>query len=298
MSEDSASRLFSLASPFPEAESTLRFLEPPETCANALWTRIFSGDYDKPFIVDARRRRFLHFDFDAVQSVMDLRRPERLCLAYTRKMMAFLLFNRLPRRILLLGLGGGSLARFCYRYLPRSALTAIELNEHVLSLREEFCVPADDGRFRVIHTDGAKYVAQLSTYKDVILADACDRAGIAPEMNDTRFYRNVFRSLAPGGVLVANLCGGSGSRNAHLLRIHQVFEDRWLALPVHVDGNLIVFAFRDAAPAAPFAELVAAAPGLRREFGLDFPMYVQRIARAWQRRAGLPSAFSNWSMPI
>src|SRR5262245_8046780 len=77
-----APRLFCLESPFPESASMLRFLEPPDTCANALWERLFSGDYDKPFIVDVRLRRFLHFDFDAVQSAMDLVRPERLCLAY------------------------------------------------------------------------------------------------------------------------------------------------------------------------------------------------------------------------
>jgi spermidine synthase len=280
---DGPSRLFSLASPFP-AESTLRFLEPPDTSPDSLWARIFSGDYDKPFIVDIRLRRFLHFDFDAIQSAMDLSRPDRLCLSYTRKMMAFLLFNRLPRRVLLLGLGGGSLARFCYRYLPGTRLTAVELNEHVLSLRNEFHVPADDARFRVVHSDGAAYVAQLPACKDVVLADACDRSGIAPELDSSEFYRNVFRCLVPGGIFVANLCGSPDSRNAHFLRIRQVFGEQWLALPVRPDGSIIVFAFKDKGPAA-LAELTAAAPGLRRDFGLDFPNYLQRIVRAWQRRA-------------
>src|SRR5689334_21348427 len=178
-----ARHFLTVESPFPEAHSRLRFLEPPGTCTNSLWERIFAGDYGKPFIVDSPRKRYLHFDLDAVQSAMDLSHPERLCLAYTRKMMAFLLFNRLPRRVLLLGLGGGSLAKFCYRHLPESAITAIEKNTDVLELREEFHVPRDDERFRVIRADGAEYVAQLSPCKDVILADACDHAGIAPQMD-------------------------------------------------------------------------------------------------------------------
>jgi spermidine synthase len=277
-------RLFTLESPFPEGASLLRFLEPPGTSANALWERLFSGDYDKPFIVDVRLRRFLHFDLDAIQSAMDLTRPERLCLSYTRKMMAFLLFNRCPERVLLLGLGGGSLARFCYRNLPRSQVTAVELNEHVLSLRQEFQVPADDARFRVLHTDGAQYVADLAACKDVILADACDRSGVAPQLDSMEFYSNVCRSLAPGGVFVANVCGNPDSRNSHLLKIRQVFGERWLTLPVRPDGNIVIFAFKDEQPAAPFAELAAVAPDLKREFGLDFPNYVQRLARAWQRR--------------
>jgi spermidine synthase len=276
-------RLFSLPSPSP-AGSTLRFLEPPNTCPDALWDRLFKGSYDKPFIVDARRRRFLHFDLDAVQSAMDLSQPERLCLAYTRSMMAFLLFNRCPRNLLLLGLGGGSLARFCHRHLPDTRITVVELNEHVLSLREEFHVPADDARFRVIHTDAATYVAQSSPCQDIVLADACNRAGIAPELDNCEFYSNAFGCLAPEGIFVANLCGSPESLNAHFLKIRETFGEQWLALPVRPDGNIVVFAFRGEPPTS-FTTLEAVAPDLKRQFGLDFPRYVQRIMRASRLRA-------------
>ena len=80
-------------------------------------------------------------------------------LAYTRKMMAFLMFNSQPRRILQLGLGGGSLAKFCYRYLPDASITVVEIDSDVLALRDEFQVPADDARFRVVQGNGVEYVA-------------------------------------------------------------------------------------------------------------------------------------------
>ncbi len=83
----------------------LRLLEPPGSCHESLCNRLFEGSYNKPFIVDSRRQRSLHFDLDCVQSVMHLENPNRLMLAYTRKMMAFLLFNRTPQRVLLLGWG-------------------------------------------------------------------------------------------------------------------------------------------------------------------------------------------------
>lgn len=107
--------LLTLASPFPQADSPLRLLEPPDSCVHSLWSRLFAGDYHRPFIIDSGLRRSLHFSFDGVQSCMDLLDPDRLTLAYTRRMMAFLLFNSAPVRVLLLGLGGGSLAKFCYR---------------------------------------------------------------------------------------------------------------------------------------------------------------------------------------
>src|SRR5581483_253689 len=113
--------LLTIESAFPQEDSILRFLEPPGSCRRSIWTRLVEGTYDKPFILDSGLRRFLHFDLDAVQSAMDMHDPVRLTLAYTRRMMAFLLFNRAPARVLLLGLGGGSLAKFCYHRLPQTA---------------------------------------------------------------------------------------------------------------------------------------------------------------------------------
>jgi len=280
-------RLLSIESPFPDTHSMLRLLEPPGSCQETLWDRLFEGTYDKPFIVDDGRRRFLHFDLDAVQSAMELQDPGKLALAYTRRMMAFLLFNRKPKRILLLGLGGGSLAKFCYGHLRSVALTAVELNRDVIALREEFCIPADDQRFRVINADGAAYISKLGPCKDVILADACDREGIAPQLDSVAFYQNARRCLAPGGVFVTNVCGNPSTRAAHIVKLRNAFDDEVLTLPVSSHGNVIVFAFKEHRTQEPWEHLEADAAGLKRRFGLDFPKYLRRIAldltlRRWQ----------------
>jgi spermidine synthase len=277
-------RLLAIESPFPEEHSMLRFLEPPGSCQKALWERLLEGTYDKPFIVDIGLRRFLHFDLDAVQSAMQLEDPDKLSLAYTRKMMAFLLFNRAPERILLLGLGGGSLAKFCYRRLPSAAITAVEVNPDVIALREEFRIPADDDRFRVIRADGTAYVAHLAPCEDVILADACDRTGIAPELNAIEFYQNARRCLASGGVFVINVCGDMQGRAAHMLKIRDVFGAGFMRLQVRADGNVIVFVFKERRPEIDWEHLETTAADLKRKFGLDFPKYVRRIALDWKLR--------------
>ncbi len=259
----------------------LRLLEPPGSCRQSLWERLFEGTYDKPFILDSGSRRFLHFDLDGVQSAMHMEHPDRLSLAYTRKMMAFLLFNRAPARILLLGLGGGSLAKFCHRRLPDVTVTAIEVNPHVIALREAFHVPPDDERFRVIHGDGAAYVARLRRSKDVILADACDRVGIAPEFDTLEFYQDTYRCLSRGGVFVTNLCGDTEGCATHVAKIRAVFGDEFLTLQVKRDGNIILFAFKERRPGIDWEQLQATAAELKRSLGLDFPTYVRRIARDW-----------------
>ncbi len=276
-------RLLSLESPFPEAHSMLRLLEPPRSCSASLWARLFEGTYDKPFILDTQRMRCLHFDLDSVQSAMLLADPDRLTLAYTRRMMAFLLFTGSPRRILLLGLGGGSLAKFCYRRLPEAAITAVEVNPDVIALREAFAIPPDDRRFRVIRADSVDYVADTAPEKDVILSDACDRRGVAPELEVIEFYQHARRRLATGGVFVINLCGERSSFVSHLARIRHVFGE-CVTLPVRRDGNLIVFAFKGENFDARWQRLEVRARTLKRCFGLDFPSYLRRIEADWNAR--------------
>jgi spermidine synthase len=275
--------LLALESPFPAEHSMLRLLEPPRSCPDALWQRLFDGTYDKPFILDTGRVRCLQFDLDAVQSVMLLRDPDRLSLAYTRKMMAFLLFKDSPTRILMLGLGGGSLAKFCYRRLPEATITAVEVNRDVIALRDAFVIPADDARFRVICADSANYVARHGPEKDVILADACNRTGIAPELEGIEFYQNVWRRLSPGGVFCMNLCGDRARFTSHLAKIRQVFGE-FMTLPVRGGGNLIVFALKQDDVGPAWQQLERRARALKSRFGLEFPRFVRRIALDWKLR--------------
>jgi spermidine synthase len=225
--------LLELTSPAPLAPGRLRLLEPEGSSESALLKQLIDGTYDKPFIEDCGPLRYLHFDLDNVQSVMRHDDPDALCLAYTRKMMTFLLFNAEPRRVVLLGLGGGSLAKFCYRHLPGAHITVLEIDPNVLALREEFHVPPDDERFRVVQGDGVAYIggrapgtnSERAARADVILVDACDRHGLSPTLAAPDLYANLRRRLAVGGVLVMNVCGEPEEIESHIARIRGVFGD-------------------------------------------------------------------------
>jgi spermidine synthase len=199
-------------------------------------------------------------------------------------MMMFLLFNQAPQRILLLGLGGGSLAKFCYRWLPHSAITAIEIDPTIIAMREEFRIPADDERFRVLCADGSIYVAHLPRQKDVILVDACDRQGVAPQLDTAEFYRNTRRSLSPRGVFVTNLCGDWKHCASHLRKIRDVYGDQFLALKVRSARNLIVIAFKEHRSEFDWDRLQRIAVDLWRNLGLNFPRYARRMALDWSQR--------------
>jgi spermidine synthase len=266
-----------MAGPRVLAPGRVRLLEPPGSSRSDLQRQLAQGTYDKPFIVDCGPLRFLHFAVDNVQSVMRHDEPDELCLAYTRKMMTLLLFAPDPRRVLLLGLGGGSLAKFCYRHLPLADITVLEIDPNVIALREEFCIPPDDKRFRIVQADAVSYIARMSPRMDAILVDACDRNGLAPAMAAPDLYARLRRRLAIHGVLSINICGEPDEVEDHLARIRGVFGERIICLPAREDGNTIVLAFRNGPLVWDGMQLDRHARQLGTHFGLDFPRYARHM---------------------
>ncbi len=145
----------------------------------------------------------LYFSDAAVQSSMRMSDPYFLDLEYTRMMMGFLLFNANPKRIAMIGLGGGSLAKFCHNYLCCEIQIA-EISPHVVQLRDSFAIPKDSDRFNIAIADGSDFIYQNRNF-DVILVDGYDREGLPEALCTPSFYRNCHRALAPGGVAVFNL---------------------------------------------------------------------------------------------
>lgn len=127
------------------------------------------GDNDAVYISEKFGVRSLHIGSDTIQSAMRITRPNELEISYTRSMMAFLLFNPDPREVLMMGLGGGSLAKFIYHRLPQARTTAVEINPRVVAVaRQFFNVPPDDERLQVKVGDGAAYLDNDSLRADVI----------------------------------------------------------------------------------------------------------------------------------
>ncbi len=269
-----------LPNPFAGEGGVIRLLEPADCDREAVIDRVLSDTYGKPFVIEEDGERSLYFTRAFIQSGMRVADPVALDFAYTRKMMAFLLFVPAPRSVLLLGLGGGSLAKFCHRHLPGTRLVAVEVDPHVLAFREQFLVPPDDARFRVVRADAAGYVAQCEETHDVVLLDAFDQHGVAPSLCTREFYEDVRGCLERRGVLVANLVGDKAERMAHLGMIRRVFGDNLLLLPVENDGNHVVFLFRDPAFEPRWRWIDAQAKALGARYVLDFPRFAGKLERS------------------
>ncbi len=156
--------------------------------------------------------RSLHIGSDTVQSSMRISRPNDLELSYTRSMMAFLLFHPSPKHVLMIGLGGGSVAKFVRHHMPEVFVRVLEIDPHVVAIaRQCFLVPENAPRFEIIVGDGAEYISREDVRADVIMVDGYDAESYVEALATKVFYSDCRARLAPGGMLVVNLWGGTGS---------------------------------------------------------------------------------------
>ncbi len=261
-------------------DGVIRVREPADADPTQVLQKIRDGSYAKPFVIDDGISRSLHFDFRSVQSEMLIGDPARLTFAYARKMMSFLLFKPDPRHIVIVGLGGGSLTRFCYNALPQTRLTTIEINADVLALADLFQIPADDWRHRVIHADAADYFAADAGdddgRADVVLIDGCDRWGTAPVFCDAAFYANLRQRMHPDGMLVVNMTGLDNRRSAMLRAASEVFANQQLRVKVR-GGNHLLFAFNAPRRVINWPVIQQRARNLEQLHGINFPMFACRL---------------------
>lgn len=197
----------------------------------------------------------LHFNLPTIQSRMLKSDPDRLLLDYTQTMMGFLLFQPKPRSIAMIGLGGGSLAKYCRRKLPDADFTAVELLAEVIALRDEFGIPPDGPKFRVVCANGADYVRSEVPPVDVLLVDGFDSGGQPEELCSVAFYDACYAKLTEAGVLAVNLCADDPAYDAYERRIADAFSGKIVVVEADEGDNKIIFAGRDAVFPPTFSQL-------------------------------------------
>jgi len=237
----------------------------------------------KPSIAvsEARGLRTLHVGGEAIQSSMRLEDPFALALDYTRCMMAFLLFHPEPREALMIGLGGGSLAKFFLKNLKKTRIKAIELDPRVVAAaREHFALPPDGPRLAVEVGDGVEALAPECC--DVLIVDAFEDELHVPRLASGEFYDGAFLALSEPGALVVNFMNDDPKLDLTLQRLERAFGGAVLAMPALYDPNILVFALKARRKAIAWRELRARASELESRLGLPFTRYVSRL-RAMNR---------------
>ena len=200
--------------------------------------------------------------------------PTVLYHEYIQRMMAWLLFVEpdtvRERHAMQLGLGAGSLTKFCAKEL-RMKTTAIELNPQVLMVcRGWFKLPADNSRMQVVLNDAALEIqdAKWGGTVDALQVDLYDHEAATPVLDSFPFYTHCRRLLTPDGCMTVNLFGRASSFARSVEKISAAFgNDAVWAFKATREGNTVVLAQRT--PTRPSRDVLEArATTIQTRWGL------------------------------
>ncbi|GAB6877582.1 fused MFS/spermidine synthase [Thermaerobacter litoralis] len=221
-------------------------------------------------VEDRGDSRFLRFD-NSWQSGMYLHDPVTARFEYTDVMHAGWALNPQAQKVLLVGLGGGSIPKRVLSSYPGVSIDVAELDPVVVDVARRFFHLPSDPRLRVFVEDGRRFVRRSPERYDLVLLDAYYADAIPFHLTTRQFLEEVKGRLAPGGVVVANVIGSLEGPRSALLRAfyrtyREVFPEVYLlpVLPVEPAElqNVILLAREDRdAPGPLSAEELAQAIG-------------------------------------
>ena len=236
-------------------------------------------------VVEDTLHRSLHFGTEPKQSSMRLDDPLALVLSYTRAMTAALLFVTQVRRVLLIGLGGGSLAKFVLHHFPGCHLDVVEFRPHVHSVARQWFALPDDPRMTLHFGDGGEFMheADREHYDDydLILVDAFEAMGIAGSVCSSVFFDACRERLSNTGMMAINLWSRDRVSLDHILHyLADSFSGEMLRLPVGGKENVIALAGNLPGMKKRLKQLGDRAEGLEREMAVEFPVFLRTLRKS------------------
>ena len=177
------------------------------------------------------------------QSVVKPGDPDYLGLPYTRVALVGLALCEEPRRILVIGLGGGTLPMFLHKHYPGATIDAVDIDPDVVDVAKKFFGFREDDRMRAHVADGRQFIEQARQPYDAIFLDAFGSDSLPAHLTTQEFLRAVRRALNPDGVVVGNIWGRhSNPLYDSMVRTYQEVFDELFILDVREAGNMILLA--------------------------------------------------------
>jgi spermidine synthase len=246
-------------------------------------------------VIDDPAMRLLHLGSPHGQSAMILAEPERLAFAYARAVFAGLVFAPEPRRALVLGLGGGALAKFLLRNFPECRVEAVEARPAVAEVARRYFGLPDDPRLAVHIGDARQFVlgeaGRGGAAYDLIIVDIFDRDGMCGLVSEPDFLAANARLLRPEGYFALHAWTSRREwfwNALELLRRH--YLGRTLALPIPHSSSAILYGFGPELKPLDAEALKRRAAELDARLGLELSQWLGSLIPAdWVRKPEEPS---------
>jgi len=218
-------------------------------------------------------------EVNSLQSCMLKADHDKLVFDYSQAVMAGLLSAPAPKRILVIGLGGGSIPRVLAKLYPKSTLEIVEIDQAVVQVAADWFDFRPAGNVKIHVKDGRQFVKQAGVFGqkwDLIVLDAFNGDYIPEHMMTREFLEECKAALTPNGTLVANTFSSSKLYASESVTYAAVFG-RFVNLK-HEDGNRIIIG-RNGAPVA-LAQLKSMVPSAQPRlapFGVDYDKVLKNV---------------------
>lgn len=177
----------------------------------------------------------------ARQTVVKPGDPEHLELPYARAIPVGLALAERPQRVLVVGLGGGTIPSLFRKHLPDLQIDAVELDPEVVRVAKQYFGYRDDNAMRAYVQDGRKFIEQRKNLYDVIFLDAFSADNIPYALSTQEFLKSVRAALKPRGLVVGNIWSRSSNwmYDSMVRTYMEVFDDVYI-VDVQGAGNKLV----------------------------------------------------------
>lgn len=193
---------------------------------------------------DERGLRTLRFGESGVrQSVVKVGDPDHLELSYAPVMLSGLALCPEPKRVLVVGLGGGSIPSFLHKHYPKTLIDAVDIDPVVVEVARRFFGLNEDETLKAYVQDGRQFIEERPNTYDIIFLDAFGSDSIPYHLATREFLEAVRRSITAEGVVLADVWGpGSNRLYASMIRTYQEVFDELYILEVRGSANMILIA--------------------------------------------------------
>ena len=238
-------------------------------------------------VVDDGPFRSLHFNSLSIQSRMQRSEPERLVLEYTQAMMLALAYQMAPRRALLIGLGGGSQARFLLKHFPDCHIDVVEIEPAVTELAHRFFSLPLSERLQVHHTDAEGFIENIEIRPsyDLVLIDAFDQSGPVASIFTPDFLKSIRGLMTRDGVCAINMWQTNAQEYAALCHtIQESLQTAVYDIPLTEDPENIVLIIP--MQAQDGKTLLRNSKKLEKQTGIKLVKHLHRLAKLEIPEAG------------
>lgn len=258
-------------------------------------------------VIDDRGTRLLSFN-GTQETRMSLTDPLQGHFEYTEFFHTPWVWNRDIKRVLALGLGGGSIQRAYQHYYTNVMLDSVEMDPVVIQVAKEFFHVKESPNHKIHHHDGRTFLQRGREAYDVILVDAytSSRYGssIPPHLVTREFFAQASARLNTNGVLAYNVIGQLQSGGPDIIgslhrTMKEVFPQVYL-FPASSSLNVVMVATKSAAP-YDYARVQRDGAELIRTGKVKLPTFATRL-RAFQnvppRNAAISPVLTDDRAPV